>query len=145
LSRPVVVSFAREQRHGQPTTRAGLHRALLLRSDRDLLATILHNDVTWTLPGDNRISGTAVGLAGVVERAILFATYSPSFTLEQILLSRDDVALAIRNEASRGDLHLDEHLATVCTVEDGKIRRVETYLFDVDGMNAFVSDPAAET
>jgi hypothetical protein len=37
----------------------------------------------------------------------------------------------------RGDLHLDEHLATVCTIEDGKIRRIETYLSDVDGMDVF--------
>jgi hypothetical protein len=28
--------------------------------------------------------------------------------------------------AAGGDLHLDEHLATVCTIEDGKIRRIET-------------------
>jgi uncharacterized protein len=49
------------------------HRALLHR-DWDLLATKLHSDVTWTLPGDNRMSGTAVGLAGVIERAVLIAS-----------------------------------------------------------------------
>ena len=36
---------------------------------------------------------------------------------------------------ARGDLHLDEHLATVCAIEDG----IETYLSDVDGMDAFFS------
>ena len=116
------------------------HRALLQR-DWDLLATILHADVTWSLPGTNRISGTAIGLANVVERAVLIASYRPSFTLEHILFSRDNVALAIHNQATRGDLHLDEHLATVCTIEDCKIRRIETYLSDIDGMNAFFSDP----
>ena len=56
------------------------HRALLHR-DWDLLATILHSDVTWTLPGDNRISGTAARLAGVIERAVLIAGYGPSSAL----------------------------------------------------------------
>jgi ketosteroid isomerase-like protein len=32
---------------------------------------------------------------------------------------------------------LDEHLATVCTLRDGRIVAIETYLSDLDGMNAF--------
>ncbi|WP_328606237.1 hypothetical protein OG943_40860 [Amycolatopsis sp. NBC_00345] len=35
---------------------------------------------------------------------------------------------------------LDEHLATVCTLQDGKVAAIETYLSDVDGMNAFFAD-----
>jgi uncharacterized protein len=32
---------------------------------------------------------------------------------------------------------MNEHLVTVCTIEDGEIRRIETYLSDVDGMDVF--------
>ncbi|MDN7451277.1 hypothetical protein QZM03_28475, partial [Burkholderia multivorans] len=41
------------------------------------------------------------------------------------------------NTARRNDLVLDEHLATVCTLRDGKIAAIETYLSDLPGMNAF--------
>jgi uncharacterized protein len=55
------------------------------------------------------------------------------------------MALAIHNQASRGDLVLDEYLATVCTISDGKISKIETYLSDVDGMNAFFAVPPPAT
>jgi uncharacterized protein len=32
---------------------------------------------------------------------------------------------------------LDEHLATVCRLRDGRIVEIETYLDDVPGMDAF--------
>jgi uncharacterized protein len=115
------------------------HRSLTTR-DWDLLRTIMADDVTWTLPGDNRISGTADGIDAVIARAELIAAYGPSFELKNILFSRDNMALSIRNQATRGDLVLDEYLATVCTIADDRITRIETYLSDVPGMNAFFAD-----
>jgi uncharacterized protein len=115
------------------------HLALVTK-DWELLRTIMTPDVTWTLPGDNRISGTASGIDGVIARARLIAAYGPSFELEYVLISRDNMALAIHNQAARGELVLDEHLATVCTLADDRICRVETYLSDVEGMNAFFAD-----
>jgi uncharacterized protein len=115
------------------------HKSLTTR-DWDLLRTIMSPDVTWTLPGDNRISGTAEGIDAVIARAELIASYGPSFELKNILLSRDNMALSIRNQATRGDLVLDEYLATVCTIVDDRITRIETYLSDVPGMNAFFAD-----
>ena len=116
------------------------HQALLAR-DWEALRAIMTPDVTWTLPGENRISGTAAGIDEVIARAELIASYGPSFQLLHVLVSRDNMALAIRNQATRGDLVLDEHLATVCAIVDGRIGRIETYLSDVDGMNAFFADP----
>ena len=115
------------------------HRALTTR-DWALLEDIMTPEVTWTLPGANRISGTARGIDGVIERATRIARYGPSFELEHVLVSRDNMAMAIHNRAIRGDLILDEHLATVCTITDGRISAVETYLSDLDGMNAFFAD-----
>jgi ketosteroid isomerase-like protein len=116
------------------------HLALVNR-DWASLEAIMTPDVTWTLPGSNLISGTVIGIAEVIERATLIASYGPSFDLEYILVSRDNMALAIHNQAIRGELVLDEHLATVCTITDGRISAVETYLSDVDGMNAYFSSP----
>ncbi|WP_277874462.1 MULTISPECIES: hypothetical protein [unclassified Leptolyngbya] len=43
----------------------------------------------------------------------------------------------MHNKAKQDDRILEEHLATVCRLKDGRIATIETFLFDVDGMNAF--------
>jgi ketosteroid isomerase-like protein len=115
------------------------HAALITR-DWELLRSVLHDDVLWTLPGENQISGTATGADEVIARGQLIASYGVSFTLLHILVSRTNVALNIHNEARRGDLRLDEHLATVLRVDGSRVRDIETYLSDVDGMDAFFRD-----
>lgn len=54
-----------------------------------------------------------------------------------MLVSREHVALSLHNTAQQGDRVLDEYLATVCRLKDNKIAEIETFLSDVDGMNAF--------
>ena len=71
------------------------------------------------------------------EHAELIASYGLTFTLEHILVSRDNMALALHNTAQRADAVLDEYLSTVCRITDGLIVSIETYLSDVAGMNAF--------
>ncbi|MGI5340721.1 nuclear transport factor 2 family protein [Streptomyces sp. CA-181903] len=111
--------------------------AFLGAGDWDGIRTLLTDDATWTLPGDNAISGTAEGADAVVERAAKIASYGVDFKLLHILVSRENMALSLHNTARRGDVRLDEHLSTVCRLRDGKIAGIETYLSDVDGMNAF--------
>lgn len=81
-----------------------------------------------------------MGVDAVIARAQLIASYGVSFTLQYVLVSRDNMALSLHNEAQRGDLRLDEQLATVCRIREGKIVAIETYLSDVDGMNRFFAD-----
>jgi ketosteroid isomerase-like protein len=116
------------------------HAALLAR-DWALLRSFLTDDARWDLPGDNYISGPAEGAAAVVERARLIASYGVAFKLNYVLLSRDNMALSLHNTAERDGTHLDEHLATVCRLKDGRIREIETFLSDVPGMNRFFSLP----
>ena len=73
----------------------------------------------------------------MVERARLIASYGLSLELENILLSRHNMALALHNTGERDGLKLDEHLATVCRLRDGCIADIETFLSDVPGMNRF--------
>ncbi|MER6300734.1 nuclear transport factor 2 family protein [Kitasatospora sp. NPDC001539] len=111
--------------------------AALTAGDWAAIRSLLHDDATWTLPGDNTISGTAVGGDAVVERARKIASYGVSFELLHVLVSRDNMALSLHNTAQRPDAVLDEHLTTVCRLRDGRIAEIETYLSDVPGMNAF--------
>jgi ketosteroid isomerase-like protein len=109
----------------------------LVAGDWAGIRSLLHDDATWTLPGENTISGTAVGAEAVVERAQKIAGYGLNFELPHILVSRDNVALSLHNTARRDDAVLDEYLAPVMRLRDGRIAGIETFLSDVPGMNAF--------
>lgn len=111
--------------------------AALSTGDWAAIRALLHDDATWTLPGDNAVSGIVAGGDAVVERARTIASYGLNFELLHILVSRENVALSLHNTARRGDAVLDEHLSTVCRLREGRIAAIETYLSDVPGMNAF--------
>ena len=119
---------------------AAIFQRALTTKDWTLLRTIMDLEVTWTLPGDNQISGTAVGVEAVIARAELIASYGLTFTLEHVLVSRDNMALALHNTARRNGLVLDEHLATVCTIRDDHIVSIETYLSDLESMDKFFAE-----
>ncbi|GGL60785.1 hypothetical protein GCM10010129_00360 [Streptomyces fumigatiscleroticus] len=110
---------------------------LLVSGDRNGLRGLLTDDATWTLPGDNAISGTVHGPDTIADHAQKIASYGVNFELLHILVSRENVALSLHNTARRGDVVLDEYLSTVCRLRDGRIAAIETYLSDVPGMNAF--------
>ncbi len=73
----------------------------------------------------------------MVERGRKIASYGLNFELLHILVSRDNVALSLHNTARQSDRVLDEYLATVCRLKDGRIAEIETFLSDVDSMDAF--------
>jgi hypothetical protein len=119
---------------------AKLHRALRTK-DRALLASILNPKAIMTLPGDNQISGVADGVDQVIARAELIASCGPSLNLEAVLVSRGNFALLSRNRAKRGELVLDQRVATVCTISGDTIVAIEPYLCDQQEMNAFFANP----
>jgi hypothetical protein len=75
--------------------------------------SIIADDIVWSLPGSSLISGETHGVDAVIERSQLIVSYGLTFTLKHILLGQHGVALSLNNTARRGDLVLDEHLATV--------------------------------
>ncbi|WP_394836486.1 nuclear transport factor 2 family protein [Pendulispora rubella] len=109
----------------------------LVARDWSALRRFVRDDATWTLPGDNLISGCIVGGDAVVEHLRTIAGFGVHFKLDHIVVSRQNVALLLHNTGRRGDVVLDEHVATVCRLEGGRIAAIETYLSDVPGMNAF--------
>ena len=103
----------------------------------DLLHSIITEDISWTLPGTSLISGEVNGVNAIITRAQQIVSYGASLELEYVLYGQYNVALFVHNQASRVELILDEHLATVCTICNGKISKIETYVSDVDGVNVF--------
>ena len=109
-----------------------------LRSrDWGLLRSLITDDIVWTLPGTSLISGEASGVDAVIGRAQRIVSYGLTFNLNHILIGQSGLALSLHNTARKGTQSLDEHLATVCTLRDGKICEINTYLSDVEMVNAF--------
>ena|ERR1700742_529919 len=109
----------------------------LVAADWAALWSLLHDDVRWSLPGDNAISGDAVGVAAVVARAQQITSYGVNFELIDLRVSAGNVALLLHYTAQRGGLVLDGHLTTVCFIRGYRIGRIETYLPDVDALDAY--------
>lgn len=107
----------------------------------ELFLSIISDDISWTLPGSSSISGEIRGVNAVIDRAKEIVSNGVSLELKHILYGQYNFALSIHNQASRGDLILDEYLATVCTIYNGKIAKIETYVSDVEGVNKFFIRP----
>jgi ketosteroid isomerase-like protein len=103
----------------------------------DLLHSIITEDISWTLPGTSSISGEVKGANAIISRAQQIVSYGVSLELKHILYGQYNVTLSVHNQASRDGLILNEHLATVFTIYNGQIAKIETYLSDINGLNAF--------
>ena len=103
----------------------------------ELMRTIMAPDIVWSLPGSSRISGEAHGVDAVIARCQIITSYGLTFGLKHVLYGQFGFALSLNNTAKRGDLVLDEHLATVCSLHEERISRIDTYLSDVPMADAF--------
>ncbi len=105
--------------------------------DWPALSQVITANATWTFPGENALSGTAVGLDEIAAKAELIGRYGVRIRFEYVLFGASSFIIKLHNTGRRADLVLDEHLATVCTVRDGRIATADTHLSDLDMMNAF--------
>ena len=53
------------------------------------------------------------------------------------LSARDDVALHLHNTGRYSGKILDKHLTTVIHLDDGKIRRLDTFISDIPMLNSY--------
>jgi len=103
----------------------------------DVMRSIIAEDAVWTLPGISLLSGRAAGADAIIARAQGLKHFGVKFQLKHLLYGLHGVTLSLHNTASRENLELDEQVAIVCEIADGKISSMATYLSDVAGINAF--------
>ena len=105
--------------------------------DWDTLRSLLADECIWTMPGTGRLSGNATGADAVVARARYITSDGLNTELLHALTGANGSAVILRNTAAVAGRVLDEHLATVITSTGEQIVRVDTYLSDVAGKDAF--------
>jgi uncharacterized protein len=111
--------------------------AALRAQDVDGFNAIMTHDVVWSLPGSSRVSGLANGIEGILKRARTLVKYGVSLEIQHVVLGYEDVALLLHNTGSQNGRILDEYLTTACTLRDGKITRLDTYISDIPMVDAY--------
>ncbi len=109
-----------------------------LKNDQwDVMRSIIAPDAVWTLPGTSVLSGPANGVDAIINRAKGLKHFGVKFQLKHMLYGLQGVTLSLHNTAIRDNLLLDEQVAIVCQINDGRITSMTTYLSDVAGINRF--------
>lgn len=112
-------------------------RSAQLAGDRTRLRAVLHDDVVWVLAGDNAVSGEAHGVAAVFARFDQLAHYGVRIGIDHVTVGRDGVALMMHNTGEHDGRVLDEYLVSTMSIDDRRVVRIDTYLSDLEMMNAY--------
>ena len=105
--------------------------------DWDLLRSILAESIVWELPGKSAVSGKIAGVDAAIAHIGKIASYGVTFNLKHILTGPHGFALSLNNTGRRERAVLDEYLATVCEMQEGKVHRIQTYIWDIPMMEQF--------
>lgn len=111
--------------------------AALRAGDKSALQAIMVDDAVWSLPGSSTMSGEARGVDAILKRSEILRSYGVKIEIEHVVYGLRDVALHLHNTGRRDGRILDEHLTTVCHLDGAKIRRLDTFISDVEMLNAF--------
>src|SRR5215467_13307302 len=95
-------------------------------------------DVTWSFPGEARISGVAEGPDAVVAKSRAIASSGVHIELLNVMAGVNGAAISLHNTAAAEDgRSLDQYLVTVLTVRDGKINKIDSFLSDPPKIAAY--------
>jgi uncharacterized protein len=102
------------------------YQEALQRGDVAAAAAMLADEVVFTIPGRNRLSGDYLGKPDVVDRMLplLGREFTPLTVSDHDIVASDDhVVVLWRLVGSLAGREIDTHGATVFHVEGGKITR----------------------
>lgn len=107
--------------------------------DFERLFEIFHEDMTWRVPGDNRLSGVFRGREEIMKNFGTLSEVTDSYWAHPLdyFGSDDHVVLVAHVRATRGDKVLDEKEALVFRVKDGKLAECWHLGFDPQGWDEF--------
>lgn len=109
----------------------------VLTGDLDAAREVVAEDFVWHIPGASKIAGDAAGPDGWGDRLrLLFAHGLQPQVIEAFEGDQRAVVLQ-RNVARSGERSLDVQVVNVFTVEEGKVRRLDTFFGDPDAVERF--------
>jgi uncharacterized protein len=109
-------------------------------ADWDTAREVLADDVTWTMPGETRISGTARGPAEVIGRVQQITGSGLQLDRIQVmfwLVGQEGVSVLMHNSQVVDGHRIEEHMLSVYRVRAGRVGSIATYIDDLDGFATF--------
>jgi Ketosteroid isomerase-related protein len=105
------------------------------------IGSILHPEVKWNVPGNNRFSGMKHSAAEVFQMVGgMFEVSQNTFALAEtkaVAVLENKVACLLRFKAVKDGVTLDTDNIDVYTVENGRIIAVEAFATDIAAEDAF--------
>lgn len=115
----------------------------LRAQDHELLRSVTTDDVAWSLPGNNVISGNAKGPAAILRRSRLLADYGVDIAIDHVVYGLTGFGLLLHNTGNRLGRELDEHLTTVFQLQGALVARLDSYISDVTMLDDYFAEPPA--
>ena len=116
-------------------------------ADRDKLADLCASEMRWTVPGSSPISGTFVGVDGLLDgiRAIAMTLGQGINGFELLeVYANDHSAVTIHRDFSTDPEHpFDQRYVLFVTFQDGRIALVHEVPFDQAASDGFWAERAA--
>ena len=99
-----------------------------------------HEDISWVMPGKNRLSGTYEGqeeVFGLIAQVVQATGGTLHQEIHDMLESDDHVVVLLKVSASSGDKSAESHQVHVLHTEDGKLKSMWIMSDDQDAWDAF--------
>jgi ketosteroid isomerase-like protein len=109
----------------------------LQNRDYQVLRSVLTDDAVWSLPGTSHVGGEARGADAVVARGEYLGKHGVNFELLHVIFGQQGMGIILHNTGRREGAVLDEYLASIFTLRDDKIARVDTLISDVPMLDAY--------
>ena len=113
--------------------------AAALSGDWSTVASLVHGDVDWHLPGDSPIARDAIGVDAFVAKVQMLFSSGLNVELLNVFASGDQVATLQRNTATSNDGDLDILAVNLFTMTEGKLTRMQTFPSDLYALDRFWS------
>jgi hypothetical protein len=111
----------------------------LQQRDPILLKTVLADNAVWSLPGNNQISGEAIGADAIVARGQALGEHGVNFELLHVIYGYEGMGIMLHNTGKCRGRVLDEFLSSIFKLQGDRICRIDTYITDVPMLNAYVA------
>ena len=101
-------------------------------------ASVLHDDVVWSVPSDSAIGGMWRGKEAVVGLGKSIQEGGVKVGVVRLEYGLEKIAVVLHNQGSRDGKVLDEHLTAVFTLSGDKAIFIEAFISDLPMLNAFL-------
>lgn len=117
----------------------------MIGGDWEKAASVLDDDVVWSVPSDSAIGGMWRGKDAVVKLGRSIADGGVKVGFVRLEYGLERIAVVVHNKGSRDGKTLDEHLTVVFTVSGGKAVFIEAFISDLPMLDAFLPKPDPST